>query len=251
MYIAIDALLIAAPVYCMWRGYKSGIIRGVCGTLALIAAIFGANLVASTYSSEVSAMLRPFVGGIVDTTLSSLMSGDDEIGDAAERAEVSDWENWDNVAGLLSPEGTDSSDLREACYVTLRNIGLPEAPAKLIAEKIAGGEYDSGSSLSDIISDKLCSALAYIAVFGIVFLLISIAFTVIGNVLNLVFKLPGLEFLDSIVGLVFGLAKGAVIIYAIAAVVRYVGLVAPSIIDKTTLLKYLINTNPLANILGI
>jgi uncharacterized membrane protein required for colicin V production len=248
VYIAIDVLLAVVVIYCMWRGYRSGVIRGVCGTLALVAAIFGANIAASAYSGEISVMLRPFVGGIVDGALSSLANGGDEApGVADEDGELL----WDKIPSVLSPGESDGESLRAASYAALRKIGLPDAPAALIADKISGGEFESGTSLADVISDKLCSALAYIAVFGVVFLLVSIIAAVIGNVLNLVFKLPGLEFLDSMVGLVFGLAKGVVIIYAAAAVIRYIGLLAPSIIEQTSVLKHLVNTNPLANILGI
>jgi uncharacterized membrane protein required for colicin V production len=250
LYIAIDVLLLATPVYCLWRGYRGGIIRGVCGALALIVAIFGANLVASAYSGEVAEMLEPFVGGVVDGALSTVMSGGGEVGDAddaggagaALRGELS---------GVLIPDEADGQELRQASYAALREIGLPEAAASLISEKIAAGVFEPGATLADIITEKLCSALAYIAVFAIVFLLVSIAFAVVGNILNLVFKLPGLELIDSLIGMVFGLFKGIVIVYAIAAVVRYIGLLAPSIIEKTRVLEYLINTNPLADILGI
>ncbi|MDR1589585.1 MAG: CvpA family protein [Oscillospiraceae bacterium] len=248
MYIAIDVLLLATPVYCLWRGYRGGIIRGVCGVLALIVAIFGANLVASTYSDEVTEMLRPFVGGVVDGALASVISGD---ADGEPGAGDGSGQLSGESSGALIPDEASGEELRTASYTALREIGLPEAAAKLISEKIASGAFEAGAALTDVITDKLCSALAYIAVFAIMFLLVSIAFAVIGNILNLVFKLPGLELIDSLIGMVFGLFKGVVIVYAIAAVVRYIGLLAPSIIDKTRVLKYLINTNPLADILGI
>ncbi|MDR2357783.1 MAG: CvpA family protein [Oscillospiraceae bacterium] len=248
MYIAIDVILVATPLYCVWRGYRGGIIRGVCGALALIVAIFGANIVASAYSGEVADMLEPFVGGIVDGALATVTSGGGESdgadagGEGTLRGEAAD---------ALIPDGTNSPEMRQASYAALRELGLPEAAASLLSEKISDGVFGAGAALEDIITEKLCSALAYIAVFAIVFLLVSIAFAVLGNILNLVFKLPGLELIDSLIGMVFGLFKGVVIVYAIAAVVRYVGLLAPSIIEETRVLKYLINTNPLADILGI
>jgi uncharacterized membrane protein required for colicin V production len=136
-------------------------------------------------------------------------------------------------------------------YATLRKIGLPEASASLMADKIADSQGGVAAGLSGAISDKLCSALAYIAVFGIAFLLISIIFTVVGNVLNLVFKIPGIELVDSLIGMGFGLLKGLVVVFVITMIIRYLGLLAPDVIDKTTLLDYIVNKNPLADILGI
>ncbi|MDR1298943.1 MAG: CvpA family protein [Oscillospiraceae bacterium] len=247
MYIAIDVLLVATLAYCVWRGYRSGIIRGVCGSIALIAAIFAANLVAATYSNEVSVMLKPFVGGVVDNALTSLMDPSEEEGQTADGDLTQDGIAED----VLIPGNATNAQLRSASYAALRRIGMPESASALLAEKIAGGRFEQGVALSDVISDKLCDALAYIAVFGVVFLLGAIVSVVVGNVLNLVFKLPGLETMDSIVGMVFGLLKGIIVVYVISLVVRYIGLLAPSVIEKTTILKYLIGTNPLADILGI
>ena len=42
MHIAIDVVLLAIVVYCGWRGYRNGIIRGICGLLAIVIALYGA-----------------------------------------------------------------------------------------------------------------------------------------------------------------------------------------------------------------
>ncbi len=57
--------------------------------------------------------------------------------------------------------------------------------------------------------------------------------------------------MDKIVGLILGILKGLLIILVLALVVRYLGLLAAGTIEKTTLLKYILNNNPLAGILGI
>jgi membrane protein required for colicin V production len=108
-----------------------------------------------------------------------------------------------------------------------------------------------GFSFSDVIADKLSSALSYIAVFAVAFTLVAIVFAVIGNLIGFVFALPGLRLLDVIAGTVFGLVKGLIIVMAIATVVRYFGLLALDLIEDTTVLNYFINQNIVADILGI
>jgi uncharacterized membrane protein required for colicin V production len=56
---------------------------------------------------------------------------------------------------------------------------------------------------------------------------------------------------DKIIGLGLGILKGLLIVLVLAVVIRYLGIVAPQTIEKTTVLKYILNLNPLANILGV
>jgi len=66
-----------------------------------------------------------------------------------------------------------------------------------------------------------------------------------------VFSLPGLKLLDIIAGVIFGLAKGLLIVLVLAAVMRYFGLLALDILEGTTVLNYLVNNNIIADMLGI
>ena len=60
-------VFIAIPVFCAWRGYKNGIIRGACGILAIILALFCGNIIANMYGTDFDGMLYPFVNGMVDS----------------------------------------------------------------------------------------------------------------------------------------------------------------------------------------
>ena len=80
---------------------------------------------------------------------------------------------------------------------------------------------------------------------------ILIVFTVIANIINLAFKLPGLEFINELFGALFGFAKGAVIIVAIAWVMRYLGvLIDEDIVNKTVLLEWLMDHNLVTKFFG-
>jgi len=220
--------IIGIVLFCVWRGYRSGLIRGVFGIVSLIVAILVANIAATAYSDEFKGMLNPFVGGIVDTTLSDL----DEY--------QVDYEYIDNA---------DQAEAFVTAYSALRQIGLPAPAAGRVAELAVGG--DSELSLSERIADQLSGALAYIAVFVVAFVLIAIVFAVIGNLVGFVFSLPGLRLVDVIAGTAFGFAKGMLIVFALATFVRYFGLLALDIVEGTTVLNYLVNNNIVADMLGI
>ena len=228
--LAIDFAVIAIVAFCGWRGYKDGLIRGVFGVVALIISIFGANIVANAYAEEFTGMLKPFVSGIIETTLVD-MEKDGIKYDPKEH------------------EHEDASVDFGTAYTALRQLGLPEPAAVRIAELTV--EDGISGYISDYISDKLCHALSFIAVFAIAFILLTIIFTVIGNLIGFVFNLPGLKLVDSIAGVAFGLAKGFLIVLTFATIIRYAGLLAQDTLEETSVLNYIVNNNPVADILGL
>ena len=228
--LVIDLTIMAIIVFCGWRGYRNGLIRGVFGTVTLIVALVIANIVASAYSEEVSGVMKPFVGGIIDSTFSEMIKDDQEI-------------EFEPV------EHENNSTQFKTSYTALRRFGLPAPAAISIAEKVADDEGEG--FLADLISDKLSSMLAYVALFGVAFLLLAIIFAVVGNLISFVFSLPGLKTIDMVAGVLFGLAKGLLIVLAIATVIRYFGLVALSTLEETTILNYFVNHNQIAELLKI
>ena len=229
--------------------------------LAIIIAIYGANLIAKTYSSEFTGMLEPFVSGIVDKSISGVSDNKDsadnqdivlpEDADASATTATSDTQtNEDADDGAVAGTAFHTK-VYDISYKALRGIGISEEASRKIADKVEG-EIDSvGQQMSNNLTQKLCGMLSYIAVFGISFILIAIIFAVVGNVVNLAFSLPGIEMADKIIGLAMGLLRGLLIILAIGVIVRYLSLVSAETIENTHLLKYIINNNPIANILGI
>jgi uncharacterized membrane protein required for colicin V production len=225
--LLIDLAIIGVVVFCAWRGFKSGLIRGVFGVVTLVVALIFANIAANAYSEEFTGMLTPFVGGIVDTALAEMVT--------------------ENIAFEEVEHENESDEFRSA-YTVLRMIGLPVSAAIRVAEQAVDEETDE--SLSDVIAARLSSAMAFIAVFGIAFILLAIVFAVIGNLISIVFALPGLKLVDIIAGVAFGVVKGLLIVLAIATVVRYYGLLAVDMLESTTVLNYLANNNFVANLLG-
>jgi len=226
--LVIDLALIAIVAYCTWRGYKNGLIRGVFGVVTLIAALILANITAAAYSEEAIGVLTPFVGGIVDSAMADIVE-----------------EGLEQDFIVIENE----SEKFGIAYSALRRIGLPESASARVAEMAI--EDEAEGFLSDLIATKLSSSLSYVAVFGIAFLLLAILFAIIGNLIGLVFSLPGLKLIDIIAGIAFGFVKGLLIVLTIAVIVRYFGLVAVSTLEGTSILSFLVNNNIIANLLGI
>ena len=239
--VIIDIALIVIILVFAFRGFRNGMVRGLCGFLAIILSLVIANAAADAFSGEFTDALRPFVGGIVDGKLQSLLSPDD---DKENKPEL------ENEQKIIDYD-YDTSTTHGVVMHTLRNLGFLESVSEKIADAIDETTTETGYALSDIISSKLSSTLAHIAIFAIAFLLLSIAFAVVGNLLNVVFSLPGLRLVDQIAGTVLGLLKGVAVVMFLALVFRYVGILSADLLGKTKVLMYFAEHNAIANLLGI
>ena len=231
----IDVAVVGTVLFCGWRGYKSGLIRGVFGVVSLIVALLVANIAANAYSDEAKGILMPFVGGVIESSFTEMSEQDITYQALAHDHEIED------------------VDFGQA-YTVLRFIGLPEASSVRVAELSIEAKDDidrERSYFSDVIADILSTTVSYVAAFGIAFLLIAIVFAVIGNLVGLVFSLPGLRLVDIIAGSALGLVKGMIIVLTISTILRYFGLLIQSTLESTTILVYLVNNNLIANMLGI
>ena len=233
--VIIDVILILIIVLCAYQGYRKGLIRGISGILAIVVSLYGANLIAETYSSEFTDVIQPFVSGIV------YKSVDEAKEKTAERDYVYE-----------GPEEGEHDETYAISYESLRNIGILKTAAENITNEVRDKVSNAGHQLKEELVEKLTSTAAYVLTLVISFILIMIIFTVLANIVNLTFKLPGLELLNELLGLALGLAKGLIFAFAIAWVVRFLGFIIPEeVIDNTLILNWLIDLNPITSILGL
>lgn len=229
MNIIIDLALIGVLALYTWSGYKKGLILAVSGILALIIAFYGANLVAQTYSAEFTSMIQPMISSAVNGA-------------------VNETEEEHRVA-----QGEDGeTDVYEVSYGSLKKLGMLESAAKNLADELKQEVREVGIALKSAMVHKLASTIAYVLTLIIVFVLIIILFIIVANVVNLAFKLPGLDLLNCIGGALFGLIKGLILLFAIAWVTRFLGFALPeSVVDATVVLQWLMNNNPIISFFGI
>ena len=69
MRTVLSMIFLIILVFCSWSGYKKGLIMGIFSILAFVVSVYGANLLAVTYSGEVVDALRPFASGFVEVNI--------------------------------------------------------------------------------------------------------------------------------------------------------------------------------------
>jgi len=246
MGIFIDIVIFAVVVFTVWRGIKSGFIRGLVGLASLIICLILAGAAAKAFSADFSDMIRPFVGGMVERQIQSVLPKFDENYIPPAGTEVDYNYTPDN------PEDTtQQSDVWLLSEETLRKLGIFAPAARKIANSVEQEAETLGVEVATLLTDKLSAALAYIAVFAVAFVLLAIICVVAGNLINLAFTLPGLHLTDQILGSLLGLAKGLLLIFFAATVLRNMGIITSAIVEKTVILEYLVLHNPVAGALGL
>ncbi len=234
MRIIADIVVIAVVAVSAWIGYKNRAIRGICAVLAAIISIYGASVISSAYSGEFSGMFEPFIGGVVDTCASDVINQPKDV---------------ELVADPLTE--AEKKDPVAVSYAALRQLGIADAAAKRLSETMRD-RYDSVSQkLTTGLSKELSEEISFAGLFVICFILIIIVFAVIGNLLDLTFKIPDLKKGDQILGALFGAVRGVILVMTLAIVLRYAGIVIPEQIKEKGLLALLINSNPVARAIGL
>lgn len=237
--IIMDIVLVGIIALAAYKGFKKGIIASIIGIVSIVVAIYGANLLAVTFSGEFVDVMEPFVSGIVDSTEAKILSNSAGAGD-------------ENYKPNTPVSAEDAKDSYKVSYSVLKELGLDDKIADTIATEVHKVADAVNSRMTTSLTQKICEKLSFIAVFIIAFALIMIIFTAIGNMLDLVFGLPGLENLNHILGGIFGAAKGLVLVVVICCICRYLGIVIGSdIVENTWIMKKLMENNFIANILNI
>ena len=220
----IDGVLLLILIGCAWKGYRNGLIPGIFMLLALFASLSGAKLVAETYSEEFISILEPFASGMTDRAMREL-------------------EDEDVLKG---------NDVYAASKAILEEIGFMGSAAENIAGELDKEVNETGHVLRAAMVKRLCIDVAYVLTLVIAFVLLAIAFAVIGNLISLSFHIPGLEVINGILGAIFGLGEGAVFAFFIAWLLRFGGmLLKAEVVEETILLKWLQSVNPLVEFFGL
>jgi hypothetical protein len=241
MKAIIDLVLLGILILCAWDGYKKGLIMGVVSILIFAISVYGANLLANTFSFDVVPAMKPFASGYTEGML---------IGDDSEVMKRMGWEDEDYSADdLLAQHPERREEFCAACFETL---GVESATAALLAERTMEYATESGSGVVDSIVHILCTTAGYVGCFILAFLLIAIVLTVVANLPNLSYKIPQLDLLNDIGGALLGLFAGALYCALLGWALKFMGmLLGDTTLSETKLGGFFLEHNIYLKYLGI
>lgn len=195
--IVILAVLAVSVVYGLYRGFISGVLS--------VAALIGSAALAFACSGQ----LADWLNGnrtLVDTLI--------YYTDAGSRIKNLD-------LSLLTVSQVSESALAQI----LENASLPDAFASVFVQNLSTAT--GGMSVSTLLSQTIVSVSISILSFLICFLLAYVVLTFVIHLIQYVFELPVLRHLDALIGGVFGLVRGVLLLFILFALVPIVLAIAP------------------------
>lgn len=254
----INLVLIGILLISAWSGYKKGIIMGIGGILAIIVALYGANLIATTFSYDIISAMRPFASGYMESKIRredtgvTISLGDEEDEEEEEESilEQMGWESSElSVEDLLAENPERRGEFCIACY---QQLGLNDDTSRVMAaEAIAYAEENETDMISSVVQ-VLCAEVCFVGCFLLSFLLIIILITVIGNLPNLSYKLPHLDLLNDIGGALLGIVTGLMFCVILVWALKFTGIViGRDTLSSASVANFFLEHNFLTTRLGL
>lgn len=208
------------------QGRKKGLVLTLCGLAAVFVAFFGARMATQAFTPQVTQAIQPHIHAAVADQIDSNVN--------------------EYLEGLLS--GQQEGGWAEV----LKALGLHDRMADSVRtalEKNAAGHVtDAVTALAGAIAEAVAGVLIFIAAF----LILLLVWALVGRLLDLAARIPGIHFLNRTLGGLAGLVKGCLLLFLAAWVLRLFGNVIPSeTVDQTTLFRFFFTSNPLDLISGI
>ena len=232
-YLVFDIAIVVILILFAWRGASRGFVLSLCGLLAVVVAFVGASFLANLLAPKVGAALEPRFAQAIEERLEEQFQQSGPAEDAAGLAEGEDYPLQD----VLS---------------VLRDMGLYEDLVNTIDQAVQDGMTAVAANAAAGAGPPHRPPGAYTVIFTVAFALILIAWKVFSHAVDLVAKLPGLNFLNKTGGAAMGLLKGVLILFLAAWLIQYSGKLIPEeTVQQTHLLKFFMTTNPMTLLQGL
>ncbi|MCD8211827.1 MAG: CvpA family protein [Oscillospiraceae bacterium] len=205
-------ILIVLILFGVWGAHR-GFVRTLCSLIALLVALVGALLLTNLLSPTVAGWLTPVFEPSITSTVENALP--EEIAQAS----------------------LNTSQLQEYLQQSDLPLGLNSILADLAGEIPDIGTQDIVAGFSSALAGVVAQVVASAGLFLIFFIVILLLWRLISKGLNLVTKLPVLNFLNKLAGFIFGVVRGGVFAFAVLWVLRTLGVLTQETIDDGILLR--------------
>lgn len=223
-YLIIDLIILALLVFFAIRGARRGLVLSLLSLISVLVAFVGAVLISNFCAQPVAEWLQPSVEPYVQSAVESALP------DYSEGEVLSA----DKLIALL-----DETNLP---------LGLNEVLADFFREHSFSPDLDTlTDNIVPVLAEKVSLAAVYIVMFLVSFVLILLLWKLLSHALDLVTRLPGLNALNKLGGLLLGALRCSILLFVVAWLFRLLGsdLISNDMIEASYLLRFFMTFNPL------
>jgi len=229
--LVLDLLIIAVVVFFSWRGWKKGLILTLFGLVAVFVALIGANFLATRFEPAAADYLAPRFEAMLTDQFSRELENEQKA-----RPEIS----------------FDELPVSNLVVDFLKDVGLFESLAEDFSATVKDTAQKSIESAAGVIAVGLAKLVAKTLLFILFFAGILILWFIVSHLLDLVFKLPVLDTLNSTGGMICGLVKALLIVWiAVLLFQLKSNLITAETLKSSFILRFFIEYNPIFYFISI
>ncbi|MBQ2829729.1 MAG: CvpA family protein [Oscillospiraceae bacterium] len=232
--IVLDAALVAALLIGTLVGRARGLFKSLMRFVVVLIALFGANLAATSLTASVMDAALPAIEEFVQMRMEEAL---------AELPEVTPSFSFSDLQDMELPDGA----------FLLDTSALPEWMASFFEDAVAatgGAVGEVADALTQAMYEGISGIVAS-AAFIVAFLILLLLLRLLMNMLNVAFKLPVINSLNSFGGALFGLVEAAAWVYVVLQLYLWLGALLPPLpIDETFIVRYFAAFSPLSLLSG-
>ena len=280
-HIIIDVALLVILVLFAINGFRRGLIMSLFSLLAVLVAFVGALLVSNLLAPTVTEWVMPKVEKAVIAALP-----EDAVkswGNITEIEESEEVPKTDGPAEGEAPSEEIAIDPDMLSGISLGDISLEDLPVSLdeiladgdpwneLKDYLAENEIElpgdveklmeqldeddvrqiaegaTAEEMAYILAEKVVRTIVRVVLFILAFVLLLIVWKILARTLDLVSRLPVLNMLNKLGGLVLGTVRGALILFVCAWLVRtlFSTVIPTDLVEQSKLMQFFLTVNPL------
>ena len=223
--VIIDIVLIAVLLLFTVLGWRRGAFKSLIGIVVVIVAVVGAGFVSKQVTPLAVERITPLVSQQIELRFDNYLE-----------AEQSD---------QLPADQSEAEGLFGA-------LGLYRNTAEKLADDVMMQVQQTGKEMLQAAAEELIRAVVGAILFIVSFVILLIALKLLSKILGLLTAVPGLHLIDALGGGIFGLAQGALILFALVWAIQFFGTGVPEqIVEKTILFRFFATLNPVSMVIGL
>lgn len=219
--VIIDIAVAAVLLGFLIGGAHRGLFRSVAGLVIVIAALVGAGYAANYATPKAERYVQPYIEKKIQSRVNASVPTEKKA--AASTTETPGTDVM-HALGLMSLD-TDASDT------------IAKAAEKKIQE--------TGASVRTAIEESFAETILHTLLFVLFFFLLLLLLKLLVHALDLLLKLPGLNFLNRLGGAALGLLEGALLLFFAIWILRRFGVsFQTKTVEDTVLLRFFTTNTP-------
>ncbi len=231
--LIVDIVAVAMILFFAFGGKKKGLVMMLAGAVGTLVSFFGSALIAQRLSPWVAErLLKPLILGWVEKSGAAVIEAQ-----AAASAQ--------GGAGLAQGAIDAAREMVEA-------LGLSKLFSGEIAQSISDLVTQAGKNIADATATIVAHNLAYILVFIVSLIVLSILVFLAARLVNVAFKLPVLSGINRLGGLLAGALWGALIVAVLIWILVAFfpsttaagGILAPEVVQNSYVVRFFASFYP-------